>query len=137
MFFGFNGRIEGSNGQLSGLGIIGYDTACVNQFKADLGDNFSWRKQEGSETTPDADADIEPDTEPEQESEEVKETLGISSDSENVNVKPAATIIPIILSCMVAACIVFLCYCFYKNDPERFKNTMCKCCRKKAMPRSQ
>ena len=29
MFFGFNGRTSESNGQLRGLGIIGYDALCV------------------------------------------------------------------------------------------------------------
>ena len=29
MFFGFNGRTSDSNGQLRGLGIIGYDALCV------------------------------------------------------------------------------------------------------------
>ena len=66
MFFGLNGRTQDSNGQLSGLGIIGYDAACVDQFKADLGDDFSWRKKEGSETT-------EPEPETEAESEEDNE----------------------------------------------------------------
>ena len=46
MFFGLNGRTQDEDGQLTGLGVIYYDYACVERFKADLGDNFSWRKKE-------------------------------------------------------------------------------------------
>ena len=50
MFYGFNGRTQGSYGQLRGLGIIGYDAPCVDQFKADMGDKFSWKKEPEQET---------------------------------------------------------------------------------------
>ena len=46
MFFGLNGRTVDEDGQLSGLGVIYYDYACVERFKAEQGDNFSWRKKE-------------------------------------------------------------------------------------------
>ena len=49
MFFGFNGRTSDSNGQLRGLGIIGYDALCVEKFKSDLGDKFTWRRMEDEE----------------------------------------------------------------------------------------
>ena len=43
MFFGFTSRVnEGAFSQLSALGAITYDAQCLNDFKAELGDDFSW-----------------------------------------------------------------------------------------------
>ena len=41
MFYGFVGRLS-TTGQLSGLGMIGYDVKCVKKFKDELGDDFIW-----------------------------------------------------------------------------------------------
>jgi hypothetical protein len=42
MFFGFDGFADSSSGILRGLQPIGYDFACVEDFKESLGADFGW-----------------------------------------------------------------------------------------------
>ena len=111
-----------------------YDQGCVDRFKTDLGDKFSWRKKEEVEDE-DEDETVTPETDNEggviTETEEKNQVTTSEEDDSNV----AAVVIPIVLIILILSAVGILSYVLYKKDPESFKNRfrrLCKCCKRRS-----
>ena len=126
MLYGFNGRTAGASGQLSGLGIIGYDAPCVDQFKDDLGNEFSWQKKEPAEAiiiVPEEKVEIQgkvnevainannspPDTNPTQDSDLLVSLMSAqeANDEGDPDLNIWLIILPIAITVVLIALLVF------------------------------
>ena len=128
MLFGLQGRV--SNGNLTALGIIGYDKSCLDEFIEKAGADFVWQKPGEEEP--------EPEDETEEDKEE-EETVTAEPDDVEVGTvaaeeggSSAGAIVGILILCAVIVTIVVLSIRAYRKDKACFKKLIekvrqCRC----------